>query len=224
MDSNSWVEAEVNFFRRENYADEITWITCKTEQNLERWKIWTHFSSFESGKVVEKLIRLPALCNFKLRSCAAFESRVHGNCTKCRCIQILLSDWYSIDMIIGTCWRRIANHWYTCFLFIDQYLLSFDSHTCHRWQIWIASLIVKSFLKKGATCQIQECMKSRWEYDFLFVIFFATSVWRFSQGQPRSGRFSQGQDDATKGHELRRFAALTLTPPPTLNLTRPTLL
>ena len=28
-------------------------------QNIEIWKIRTHFSSFESGKVVEKLIRLP---------------------------------------------------------------------------------------------------------------------------------------------------------------------
>jgi len=29
-----------------NFADEITWITWKTDQNLEIWKIWTHFSSF----------------------------------------------------------------------------------------------------------------------------------------------------------------------------------
>jgi len=42
-----------------NFADEITWIAWKTEQNLEIWKIWTHFSSFESGKVLEKLILLP---------------------------------------------------------------------------------------------------------------------------------------------------------------------
>ena len=30
MDSDSWNEAEVNFFRREKFVDEITWITWKT--------------------------------------------------------------------------------------------------------------------------------------------------------------------------------------------------
>ena len=53
-------------FAEKNFANEITWITWKTEQNLEILKIWTHFSSFESGKVVEKLIRgrLPAWTNW----------------------------------------------------------------------------------------------------------------------------------------------------------------
>jgi len=65
LKSDSWIQIPELKLRstssaEKNFAHEITWITWKAEQNLEIWKIWTHFSSFESGKVVEKLILLPA--------------------------------------------------------------------------------------------------------------------------------------------------------------------
>jgi len=48
MDSDSWKEAEVNFFAEKNFADEITWITWKTRQDLE---IWPFLNSFLKKRV-----------------------------------------------------------------------------------------------------------------------------------------------------------------------------
>jgi len=75
MDSDSWVEAEVNFLRREKlcrryYLDylenraksnDITWITWKTEQNLEIWPFFNSLLEIWVWENVQKLIRLPAL-------------------------------------------------------------------------------------------------------------------------------------------------------------------
>jgi len=63
MDSDSWNEAENNFetsSAEKNFADEITWITWETKQNLEIWPFLNSLLEkwvWESGP---KLIRLPA--------------------------------------------------------------------------------------------------------------------------------------------------------------------
>ena len=45
---------------KNNFADEITWITWKQSKISGYGRHWTHFLIFELGKVVEKLILLPA--------------------------------------------------------------------------------------------------------------------------------------------------------------------